>query len=319
MSCHEKLDERARELTIAHFAEFEQELVRAGDLTAPNAAFEKRREKHRRDFISALGIDQKKFDKAVADDNRNQEAELKAFVEEFRPKSANRRQVPSASKEVATHAAALAEAGHLILPVFASSLFAADKAVFDGIAGIAPEDWTDGVINSGWVFPEDPTRIRIKDNEHDLSLCWPNDYVPAPEFAVQFAFIPATTGNYEMTAIIGFHGFYVLVSDDSWWNCRFARVKLTAQTRVHQYVSSAWKDFPALLDVKKSNASEVSNYDRTVFLDHTAALRAGDPVIFTVKGVVEGFSHGGGTKAELNFEAGTSNYIEPLFLSVAKL
>ena len=319
MSCHDKLSERVRELTAEEFKEFEQRVVQGADLVAPNAAFEKRRDKLRREFISSIGIDQKKYDRAVESDNRRQEAELKAFLGEYRSKSADRRPAPSVSRDIATHASALAEAGHQILPVFDSSIFAGDRATLAGIAGLPDDHWTDGAINSGWVFPEDPSRIRIKDGEHNLSLCWPNDYRPSPEFVVRFAFIPATTGTYEMTAVIAFHGFYVLVSDDSFWNCRFAKVKLTAQTRVHQYVSTPWKDHPPLLDVEKQNTSEVTNFDRTFFLDQTAALRAGDPVIFTVKGVVYGFSHGGGTRAELNFEAGTSNYIEPQFLSVVKL
>jgi hypothetical protein len=41
--------------------------------------------------------------------------------------------------------------------------------------------------------------------------------------------------------------------------------------------------------------------------------------VITVKGVVEAFSHGGYTHAELNFESGTANYIEPLFLSVQQV
>lgn len=318
MSCHD-LNALVHDLTVMQFNEFGQEVVRATDLTAPNTVLEKKRDKHRRDFIAALGIDLKKFDKAVEQDNRRQEAELTAFLDAYRPRSADRRPGRSASHEMAAHAAVLAEAGHQIVPVCSSSIFAPDVGAFADIAEIAPDDWTNGPINSGWVFPNDPSRIRIKDSEHDLSLCWPNDYFPEPEYVAQFAFIPATTGTYEMTAVIAFHGFYVLVSDDSWWNCRFAQVTLTAQTRVHQYASSPWKNFPALLDIKKSNTSEITNWDHTFFLYQTAALRAGDPVVFTAKGKVRGFSHGGGTKAELNFADGTSNYIEPLFLSVLKL
>lgn len=318
MSCPRDFGERVRELTAARFQEFERDVVRAADRTPAHAETEKRRDKNRRDFMTSLGIEPRKLDAAVEEDNRRQDAELKTFLADHRAKAIDRPQSPSFAQEMASHAAVLAGSGCQILPVFASSLFAADKASFDDIAGMAPADWTDGAINSGWVWPTDPSRIRIKDNEHDLSLCWPNDYVPAPEFAAHFAFTPATDGTYDMTAITAFHGFYILVADDSWYNCRFARVKLTVQTRVHQYVNTPWKNFPALLDIEKQNTNEITLYDHVAFSDHSAVLRAGDPVIFTLKGRVEAFSHGGGTHAELNFASGQANFIEPLFLSVSK-
>jgi len=321
MVSYDELNKRLGELTDARFKDFEQELLRGNASIERNNELEKKRVKHKRDLMSSIGIDPKKFDEAAENDNRVQEAELKRFLEEFRPKSANRRPVRSESNDIAIRRSVLAEAGHMVVPVFASSLFAADKAVFDGIVDDGA-DWTDGAINSGWVFPDDPTRIRIKAEEHSTSislLCWPNHYEGRPEFATHFTFTPATTGTYEMTAVLGFHGFYALASDDSAYNCRFVTVDLTAQMNVHQYVSAGWKDFPPLLYVEKSNVNEVTNYDRTHFLDYTTALRAGDPVIVTVKGVVHAFAHGGATHAELNFEAGTANYIEPLFMNVIKL
>ena len=139
---------------------------------------------------------------------------------------------------------------------------------------------------------------------------------PPPEFNVHFAFTPATTANYEMTAVLAFHGFYVLRSDDSWYNCRSAQVQLKARMNVRQYVDFAWKDFPLLIDREESNAEEVTNYDRTGFFDYTTVLKGGDPVVVTFKGIVDAFARGGGAYAELNFEAGTANYIEPLLLSV---
>ena len=48
-------------------------------------------------------------------------------------------------------------------------------------------------------------------------------------------------------------------------------------------------------------------------------MKAGAPVIVTVGGVIDANAHGGGAYAELNFEAGTANYIEPLLLSVLQV
>jgi len=247
--------------------------------------------------MAAMGTDIKKFDSAVENDNKFQEAELRGFVEEHRPKSVKRPRVKSEAKEMAMQSEAFAQSGKMVLPVYAASIFSADKAVLQGVLD-SGATWTDGAINGGWVMPDDPTRIRVKDVYHDLSLCWPNRYTPPHEFSAHFTFIPATNGKYDLTAVFAFHGFYVLVSNDSFWNCRFARVKLTAQMSVHQYVNTAWKRFPALLEIKKDNVSEVTNFDRTFFFVCQADLHDGDPVIVTVKGVVEDFSR-------LNFQTST--------------
>jgi hypothetical protein len=45
----------------------------------------------------------------------------------------------------------------------------------------------------------------------------------------------------------------------------------------------------------------------------------GDPVVVTVRGVVEAYAHGAGAYAELNFSAGTANYIQSVFLSVQEV
>jgi len=314
MASHDDLNKHVRELIESRFKQFERDVLRGKSEGERNAEYQKKRLKRRREFMASTALDMKKFDAAVEHENRMFEAEVKAFLEEYRPKSVSRPSAAAdAARDAAIRSAVLGETGHMVLPAFASSIFTPDRV--KGEVAIGP-DWNPGAIDSGWVFQDPPQIIRIKDSYHDISLCWSNRYTPPPVYSTYFTFGPASTATYEMTAVIAYHGFYVLVSDDSWWNCRYARVTLTAQMNVHQYVDSGWKDFPPLLNVEKQNAQEVDNFDRTFFLDYSAALRAGDPVIVTVKGTVEGFSDGGNTHAELNFQDGTANYIQPLFLSV---
>lgn len=312
-------DTRIRELTEARFKDFERDLLRGKAQAEHDAHLQEQRDKQRRAFMEAIGTDLRKFSAAVKADDEKQEAALEAFLKKSRPKTANRHggDARQAARAAAVRAAVVGEAGHTVLPVYTSSVFAPDKSLLDGVAGLT--DWTSGDINSGWVFPDDPSNIHIKDTRHyPNALCWDNRQDPPPEFAVHFTFVPATTATYEMTAIIAFHGFYVLRCDDSWWNCRDASVRLDVQMNVHQYTDDGWKDFP-LLYVENDNVEEVVSYDRTHFLDYTVALRAGDPVVVTVKGTVLASAHGGGAYAELNFEAGTANYIQPLFLSVLQV
>lgn len=315
MTSHDTAERRLRELTEARFKEYANEVLQSKSWAERDAIKQAEREKRRRDFVASIGIDLKKFDAGLAKDDHAQEAELKSFLTEFRTKSAARRSLRAAdARGAALRSEVLAESGHMVLPAVASSIFAADKALLKDIGGLV---WIDGPIDSGWVLPDDPSLIRIMDSEHyPNALCWDNRLTPYPEFATNFTFTPAVTGTYGMTAVLAFHGFYVLRCDDSWWNCRDAGVRLTVQMNAHQYTDNGWKDFPALLDIEKDNTEEVTNFDRTFFLDYTAELRAGDPVIVTAKGVVQAYAHGGGAYAELNFADGTANYVYPLFLSV---
>ena len=120
-----------------------------------------------------------------------------------------------------------------------------------------------------------------------------------------------------MLAVLAFHGFYILRSDDGIFTSKWAKVFLNAEMNVRQYVDVGLKSFPALIAEERDNADAVFTYDRTHFFDYTTVLKEGDPVTATVTVLPRAAAAGNGSYAELNFKAGTANYIEPLFLSVA--
>jgi hypothetical protein len=278
--------------------------------------FEQSRDKRRREFLKGIGVDLATFDREQEKELKLQEQELKTYLDESTKKAASRPVLQAAdSKDAALRIGAFGEAKQTLVHPYAATVFASHKAVFDGVSGVTG----DGAINSGWIFPDEVGKIRVKDTAHCPVACFVACAGSAVEFAVHFEFTPATTATYEMTAVLAFHGFYILRSDDSWYNCRNAKVKLTVSMNAHQYVDIGWRGFPALIDRDEDNVEEVTNYDRTQFFDYTTVLKAGDPVIVTVKGALDTSAHGGGAYAELNFEAGTANYIEPLFLSVQQV
>jgi len=313
------IDSRVRAIHDARFAEFEKELLNRKNLLERSTEQQKARLTQRRDFMESIGTDMNKFTAAIKKDNRYQEDGLKSFLGEFRPKIAHDRPInPELTKEVAKLREVLTETGHTILPVTASSIITDDVGAY---ADRNELDWTEGAIGGGWVFPDDPSKIHIKDTRHyPNALCWDNrDNGPAiPEFAAYFTFVPAQTATYEMTAVFAFHGFHILRCDDSWWNCRNAAVHVNVQMNVNQYAMAGWHDFP-ILNASNDNVDEIVSYDRTHFFDYTTGLRAGDPVVVVVKGIVEATAHGGGAYAEANFSDGTANYIEPLFVSVQQV
>jgi len=310
------LDKYVREIHDARFKEFEQELVHRHALFQRAQKFEQSRDKRRREFLKGIGTDLATFDREQDKELKIQEQELKSYLDEFAAKAASRPVLQAAdSKDAALRFAAFGEAKQTLVHPYAATLFASDKGQFKDVSGVTG----DGAINSGWIFPDEAGKIRVKDTAHCPVACFVACAGSAVEFAVHFAFTPATTATYEMTAVFAFHGFYILRSDDSWYNCRNAKVKLTVSMNAHQYVDIGAKTFPALIDRNEDNVEEVTTYDRTHFFDYTTVLKAGDPAIVTVKGALDASAHGGGAYAELNFQAGTANYIEPLLLSVQQV
>ena len=85
MASYDVLAARVREVTESRFKELEQQLLRGKAEAERNAAFQKKRIKRRREFLSSIGTDLKKFD-----------------AEEYRPKSVSR---PSAAADAARDAA----------------------------------------------------------------------------------------------------------------------------------------------------------------------------------------------------------------------
>jgi hypothetical protein len=313
----EIIDKLVRGLSAHRFKEFEAGLLREKAQFDRAAKFEKRRENARRELLQSSGVNLANLDRARAKELRSQTKELREFIDEFKPAAVARAGKGAGdAKEAAVRSATFAEGAHLVLPPFASSIFVADKAVVAN----DPGESGSGAINSGWIFPDDPSKIRMMTSGQADVWCFQAVAGSAdPEFAVHFGFVPASTATYEMTSVLAFHGFFILRSDDGYFSCKHAEVKLSVQMNVHQYVDIGWKSFPVLIDRNEGNVEEVTTYDRTQFLDYTTVLKAGDPVVVTVKGKLHAFARGSGAYAELNFQAGTANYIEPLLLSVQRL
>ena len=188
-----KFDKLIRAIHDADFKEFETEVVRQQALTDRAAKLEKGRETRRREFLKSIGVNITNFDRDNDKDQRAQEKELKAFTSNFTPKSIKRRSLRAAdAKDAALRRDALASTAHLVFLPYASSIFAADRTLIKDLG----DEAGNGAINSGWVFPDEPDKIRIKDTSHNPVVCFQAvAESPPPEFNVHFAFIPATTAN----------------------------------------------------------------------------------------------------------------------------
>jgi hypothetical protein len=157
----EILDKQVRELSKHRFKEYEAGLLRQKAQFDRATKFEKSREKARQELLQSGGFDLANLDRARAKDLQSQTKELREFIGEFKPAAVARAGKGAAdAKETAIRSATLAECGHLVLPPFASSIFVADMAVVAN----DPGESGSGAINSGWIFPDDPSKIRVMDS-----------------------------------------------------------------------------------------------------------------------------------------------------------
>jgi len=79
-----------------------------------------------------------------------------------------------------------------------------------------PGESGSGAINSGWIFPDGPSKIRVMTSGQADVWCFQAVAGSGdPEFAVHFGFVPASTATYEMTAVLAFCVFQRKAATDS--------------------------------------------------------------------------------------------------------
>ena len=270
-----------------------------------HSAKEKKRaeasEKKQLQLLDSIGIKKNVLDR----EQRSGAVELKTFLEEARASVAKRAGSRAVDGKYRAELTAQFGDGTKVVPPY---------GVF------VPPDNPTGGISSGWIFT-DGSPIKMKDSDTGSGTglgLWATAKAFTPQDVV-FTFVPAQTASYEMTAVLAFHGFYVLRSDDGFFTSKHAYVDLRVSMNVHQFVDFQWKQFPYPIQRDEQNINEFDNFDRTFFFDYTAPLRAGDPVVVTARIEIVAGASGGGSYAELNFADGTANYIQPLFLSVTTI
>jgi hypothetical protein len=305
MAAQDITEQRFNEVREADVKQFERALHRFSVRAPKRQKLAEAREKQQLAYMQSIGIKLDQLDK----DQRKASSELKALLETIRPPLIARPSERAAdSQQQATHAAVLGETAHLVLPPFGASLLSAYPILTEAQCAVT--------TGTGWIFPCDPSQIKISANDTGHGSGWGATGQPPPtQYNTYFTFIPPAIANYEMTAIYAFHGFYVLKADDGFFTHKKASVKVNVSMTVNQYADIV-QQYPSPLDEEGDNLDEVETFDGTYFFDQTVVLKQGDPVIVTVSVSLEATASGSGSYAEINFNDGTANYILPMFLSV---
>jgi hypothetical protein len=255
-------------------------------------------EKKQIEFMTSLGLKPAALQASLKQD----EKALDAYLAEYRPALVSRAGSPAANGKSASLFASQLPPTTIIVPPY---------GVFAPPFPPPPPE-----VTSGWIFT-DAGNLKIEADYTGSGTGWWATAGPPPvPHDVIFTFIPAETTTYDLTAIFAFHGFYVLVADDGFFTHKSAEVTMDVAMSANQYVDLEWKTFPRPIDASGDNINEFVSYDRTIFFDYSAPLRAGDPVVVTARITLNAAASGSGSHAEINFKDGTANYIMPLFLSV---
>ncbi len=124
-----------------------------------------------------------------------------------------------------------------------------------------------------------------------------------------FWFRPSVTKVYSIIPVNVFRGYYIVRADDAWYDSKEAKAHVNVWINVHQY---NWKGWSAhnIMNVGGSNLNRNSRLDTNRSNYHSALLGAGDWAFIRVVVEMHVYARGGGSYAELNFAAGTANYLQ---------
>jgi hypothetical protein len=239
---------------------------------------------------------------------REQAATAEGTLRERRPKLVDR---PSQAEQGAQLRQLSYEVPHprgFAVPPYAATLLAPEGTSLEG---------NPGERGNPWLVTFSPDRIRIKagPSEGAGSGCW-SGTSQAVSARIWFTFVPSDIAWYKLRAQISLYGFYVLISGDTFWTCKNAKVSVSVGIAAFQYVWHGRQD-RSLLDLEVDNLNGFSFFDSHPTLEnYSAPLRAQDRVWVLVDVTINASAKGSGTYAEMNFADGQHNYIEPLSLVV---
>lgn len=113
--------------------------------------------------------------------------------------------------------------------------------------------------------------------------------------------------NYGHTIWVPFHGFYILYSDDGFWDSKEAHARIDLSAVGYQYNYKAGGS-TNVFDLDSQNINVNDRFDgwRTMYYSD---LLGADQAYLRVTASFYVYARGGGSTAELNFNDGNANYI----------
>ena len=297
-----------------HFKRFHFEIVEEYEEELKNWKEQIRMEtRHNKTIEKEMWNFAKKFDivKEIKAMEKRDAKLLEEYLEEVRPQLINRpTKLSEDFKKASIQSAIYSETGAICIPPYAAILLVPDANLLKGI---------EGETGNPWVLPNDPRDIRIV-AAHRGSGCGCGAFGrPFPiKYVVAFLFSPNKTAIWNLTALFGFNGFYILRADDKWNNNKDAEIHANVHFDVYQYHWHGRKTFK-LLNIKDDNIQVYKIYEKGHFFDYKTVLKKDDFALIRIEIELQAVSRGSGSYSEINFREGSANYIKPFLLAAASV
>ncbi|MGD2100425.1 MAG: hypothetical protein PVG35_22860 [Desulfobacterales bacterium] len=299
----QEIEQQFRELNESIVKEYEDELY---DLKKQQERRQKKLqedEKEVRDILQSSKIDVDRLEKLEHKDAND----LKKYLKDNRPKMIDRpTRLPLDFKERSVYDSISSQACSTTVKPYSASLLAPQKNLIKHVQGES---------GNPWILPYNPEEINILQNSEGSGWgCWAEGKPLPVRWNVWFNFVPDETSVWDLIALFGFHGFYILKAHDGLFTCKEAEVFTEVKMNVYQYFWHGWKNFN-LIDKDDDNIELTKFYDSGQLFDYTTNLKAGDSTWVLVQVSVRAYASGGGSYAEINFSDGAANYIKPFLLA----
>jgi hypothetical protein len=260
-----------------------------------NAAAEKKHAQAMEQF-KATGVDLKKYEafhNALDADNANQ---LKRIKDKYAAEASASKIIVSEQREIALNAATAPEELRIIPPAYAAIFSTKDKE--DKLSGGTGTDVPNYSVIDAW------------DWASGAGNGWFGSGAGSYQVWVEFGFwyFPTVNRFYSIVPHNLFRGFYIVRSDDGFWDSKYARVVIDIWTNVWQYNWKGWTQ-NTVLDVGSDNIDVNNRFDTERHTYNSVLLGANDWAYVRNYVSLYVYARGGGSYAELNFAVGNANYL----------
>lgn len=295
------LDEQFERLHSEEISAFENDLGKSREEAEWIEGRNSRLRRDRPELLALGGLDIEHLEAMQAQDEEDGAREVAVVRRELASSAPDLR-----GAAAARHRGMMASQGRSMATLYGATLLA---PVMDRI------DSNEGERGNPWVLPSNPGRVDVWDRSSNGGWgCWAVASGPGPRAVFWYYLVPQSSGPWWFWAYTGVHGFYIVRADDSWYNCKTARVRITGSVDVWQ--TGHWfgrRDFPVLSE-GGDNINRYGRVDTAAWFQYPGPVGAGDPVWVKVTVQLDAFANGGGAYAEVNCSEGNGNYLEPILL-----
>jgi hypothetical protein len=130
-----------------------------------------------------------------------------------------------------------------------------------------------------------------------------NSYV---EFG--FWFKPTISKFYSIRPLFQFRGYNIVKANDKWYNCKSAKVSVSAQTNCYQYNWKGWNK-ETVHSLSGSNINVNSRFDANRITYNSYLLAAGDWAYVRARVNLYAYAKGSGSYAKNDYSTGVGNRI----------